>query len=157
MNDVPDLRRMTADDLDTVVAIEQRAFSHPWSRKLYEDALSSYQCHVLEQDGRHLGHAVMQYIVDEAHLLNIVIAVDHQGQGLGARLLEQLLEQARERNCSSCFLEVRESNDSAYRLYERFGFNEIDRRRNYYPTSSGHEDARVMVCTLAADWPPENL
>ncbi len=146
------VRPMSAADLDAVIAIEQRAFSHPWSRKLYQDALDSYQCHVLEQGGRHLGHVVMQYIVDEAHLLNIVIAVEQQGKGLGSQLLEFALEQARQRDCGSCFLEVRASNTAAYGLYERHGFNEIDRRRNYYPTASGHEDALVMVCTLADDW-----
>ncbi len=148
-------RPMTADDLDAVVSIERQAFSHPWSRRLYEDALGSYQCHVLEQNDRHLGHVVMQYIVDEAHLLNIVIAVEQQGRGLGSRLLELALGEAHRRECRSCFLEVRESNGAAYALYERHGFNEIDRRRNYYPTAAGHEDALVMVCTLAADWPPE--
>lgn len=146
------IRPMQQTDLDRVVAIEQRAFSHPWSRKLYEDALDSYQCHVLEQDGQHLGHVVMQYILDEAHLLNIVVAVEWQGQGLGNYLLEFALQQARERSCASCFLEVRESNTTAYGLYERQGFNEIDRRRNYYPTADGHEDALVMVCTLADEW-----
>ena len=151
------IRPMTADDLDTVVAIEQRAFSHPWSRKLYADALSSYQCHVLERDGQHLGHVVMQYILDEAHLLNIVIAVEQQGRGLGSYLLEFALQEARARNCVSCFLEVRESNTPAYGLYERHGFNEIDRRRNYYPTAEGHEDALVMVCTLEASLPPDFL
>lgn len=153
----PVIRRMTPADLDTVVAIEQRAFSHPWSRKLYEDALTSYQCHVLEQHGQHLGHVVMQYILDEAHLLNIVIAVEQQGKGFGSLLLEFALQQAQTRDCNSCFLEVRESNTPAHSLYERHGFNEIDRRRNYYPTASGHEDALVMVCTLTADWPPNFL
>lgn len=157
MPDALTVRAMTAADLDAVVAIEHKAFSHPWSRKLYEDALGSYECHVLEQNGQHLGHVVMQYIVDEAHLLNIVIAVDQQGRGLGSYLLELVLQQARERDCSSCFLEVRESNTAAYGLYERHGFNEIDRRRNYYPTAEGHEDALVMVCTLTSDWPPELL
>ena len=48
-----------------------------------------------------------------------------------------------------CFLEVRASNHSAYRLYERYGFNEIGRRRNYYPAAGGgSEDALVMACTL---------
>lgn len=152
MTKSPVIRPMNVADLDTVVAIEQRAFSHPWSRKLYQDALNSYQCHVLEQDGRHLGHAVMQYIVDEAHLLNIVIAVEQQGRGLGSHLLECVLEQARQRDCASCFLDVRESNTAAYGLYERHGFNEIDRRRNYYPTADGQEDALVMVCSLSESW-----
>lgn len=157
MSDALTVRQMTAADLDSVVAIERKAFSHPWSRQLYEDALDNYECLVLEQNNQHVGHVVMQYIVDEAHLLNIVIAVDQQGRGLGSHLLELVLQQAQERNCSSCFLEVRESNTAAYALYERHGFNEIDRRRNYYPTASGHEDALVMVCTLTSDWPSEFL
>lgn len=146
------VRPMRTEDLDSVVAIEQQAFSHPWSRRLYQDALDSYQCLVLEQDGQHLGHVVMQYIVDEAHLLNIVIAVEQQGRGLGSALLDYVLQQSRQRGCASCFLEVRASNTAAYGLYERHGFNEIDRRRNYYPTTSGHEDALVMVCSLAESW-----
>jgi len=47
-----------------------------------------------------------------------------------------------------CFLEVRASNQSAYRLYERYGFNEIGRRRDYYPVAGGREDALVMACPL---------
>lgn len=152
MTDGLQIRPMRLDDLSGVVAIEQAAFSHPWSRKLYESALDSYQCHVLERNGEHLGHVVMQYILDEAHLLNIVVAVQQQGQGLGGYLLNFALQQARERSCNSCFLEVRESNTAAYALYERYGFNEIDRRRNYYPTAAGHEDALVMVCTLEVNW-----
>ena len=52
------------------------------------------------------------------------------------------------RNGRECFLEVRASNQSAYRLYERYGFNEVGRRRDYYPAVGGREDALVMACTL---------
>jgi ribosomal-protein-alanine N-acetyltransferase len=51
-------------------------------------------------------------------------------------------------NGRECFLEVRSSNQSAYRLYERYGFNEIGRRRDYYPAVGGREDALVMACSL---------
>ncbi len=146
-----EFRRMLADDLDQVVALEQQAFSHPWSRKLYADALSSYECWMMTADNQHVGHGVISQIVDEAHLLNIAIAVEQQGQGLGLQLLEHLMQRASARGCVECFLELRASNQSAYRLYERFGFNEIGRRRDYYPALNGHEDALVMVCTLFAD------
>ena len=53
-----------------------------------------------------------------------------------------------ERGGRECFLEVRASNTSAYRLYERYGFNEVGRRRGYYPSAEGREDALVMACTL---------
>ena len=58
------------------------------------------------------------------------------------------MRRALELNAGMCFLEVRVSNQSAYRLYERYGFNEIGRRRDYYPTVDGKEDALVMACTL---------
>lgn len=151
MTDNIQFRRMQSADLEQVIALEQQAFSHPWTLKLYEDALTSYECWVMLVDGQHVGHGVISQVLDEAHLLNIAIAVDQQGRGLGLQLLEHLMLRATERGCVECFLELRASNQSAYRLYERFGFNEIGRRRDYYPAPGGHEDALVMVCTLFAD------
>lgn len=141
-------RPMQAEDLDAVLAIEQRAFSHPWSHKLYTDALTRYQCWIMERGAQHIGHAVMQYIVDEAHLLNIVIGVEQQSQGYGRQLLEFVLEQAEQQGSKECYLELRQSNHAAYALYEQLGFNEIGRRNNYYPAAQGQEDAIVMACTL---------
>lgn len=141
---------MGAQDLDAVVRNEQAAFSHPWSRKLFEDGLSSYQCWVLRVDDEIAGHGVLQFILDEAHLLNITVAPQYQGRGLGRQLLEHLMQQALARDAKECFLELRASNQTAYALYESYGFNEIGRRRNYYPAESGREDALVMVCTLLA-------
>ena len=59
-----------------------------------------------------------------------------------------LIGHARSRGANDSFLEVRASNQSAYRLYERYGFNEVGRRRDYYPAVGGREDALVMVCPL---------
>lgn len=142
-------RRMTDADLDTVLEIERAAFSHPWSPGIFRDALNSYECWVMFENQRQVGHGVIDLILDEAHLLNITVAPDCQGRGLGLALLNHLMKRARERGGQECFLEVRASNTHAYRLYERFGFNEIGRRRNYYPAAAGgSEDALVMACTL---------
>mgnify|MGYP003593427934 FL=1 len=151
MTDRVQFRPMQAGDLDSVVALERQAFSHPWTRALYLDALTSYECWMMYWHDQHVGHGVISQIVDEAHLLNIAIAVEQQGKGLGYQLLEHLMRRASQRGCVECFLEVRASNLSAYALYERYGFNEIGRRRDYYPTHDGHEDALVMACTLFAD------
>jgi [ribosomal protein S18]-alanine N-acetyltransferase len=67
---------------------------------------------------------------------------------LGLLLLDKLMKRAYEINGRECFLELRASNQSAYRLYERYGFNEVGRRRDYYPAVGGREDALVMACTL---------
>lgn len=146
-----EFRPMQAQDIDAVIALERQAFSHPWSRQLYIDALTRYECWMMYVDKQHVGHGVISQVVDEAHLLNIAIAVEQQGQGLGVQLLEHLMQRAIARGCVECFLELRASNHSAYALYERYGFNEIGRRRDYYPAPDGFEDALVMVCSLVAD------
>lgn len=141
-------RDMTAADLDAVMRVEAAAFSHPWSRQLFADSIGSYDCQLLLLDGVQVGHGVVQSILDEAHLLNLTIDPACQGRGLGRQLLEQLMRRAAERGARECFLELRASNLPAYRLYEGFGFNEIGRRRGYYPGSQGREDALVMACSV---------
>lgn len=148
MNDMISFRPMTEADLDAVLKIEYAAFSHPWTRGIFLDALKSYECWLMFEGSQQVGHGVIQVVFDEAHLLNLTVKPQSQGRGLGLRLLEHLMARSRERQAAECFLEVRASNGPAYRLYERYGFNEIGRRRDYYPAASGREDALVMVCTL---------
>ncbi|WEJ71443.1 ribosomal protein S18-alanine N-acetyltransferase [Pseudomonas sp. PSE14] len=148
MSDAVSFRPMTEADLDAVLKIEYAAFSHPWTRGIFTDALNSYECWVMFEGTQQVGHGVIQLILDEAHLLNITVKPENQGRGLGLTLLEHLMKRAHERGAVECFLEVRESNQPAYRLYERYGFNEVGRRRGYYPAVGGREDALVMACTL---------
>ena len=85
-------------------------------------------------------------------LAHLSLQQPNQRQAFGATLLlERLMQRALELKAGECFLEVRASNQSAYRLYERYGFNEVGRRRDYYPAVGGREDALVMACTLL-DW-----
>jgi [ribosomal protein S18]-alanine N-acetyltransferase len=100
------------------------------------------------EGAQQVGHGVINVIIDEAHLLNITVKPESQGRGLGLRLLEHLMSRAYQMNGRECFLELRASNQAAYRLYERYGFNEVGRRRDYYPAVGGSEDALVMACTL---------
>ena len=147
MSDAVSFRPMTEADLDAVLKIEYAAFSHPWTRGTFADGLKSYECWVMFEGSQQVGHGVIQVILDEAHLLNITVKPENQGRGLGMRLLEELMARAYEMGGRECFLEVRASNP-AYRLYERYGFNEVGRRRDYYPAVGGREDALVMACTL---------
>ncbi|HEX8542245.1 alanine acetyltransferase [Pseudomonas syringae] len=148
MSDAVTFRPMTEADLDAVLKIEYAAFSHPWTRGIFLDGLKSYEIWLMFEGAQQVGHGVVQVIIDEAHLLNITVKPESQGRGLGLRLLEHLMSRAYALNARECFLELRDSNRSAYRLYERFGFNEIGRRRDYYPAVGGREDALVMACTL---------
>jgi ribosomal-protein-alanine N-acetyltransferase len=148
MSDAISFRPMTEADIEAVLKIEYAAFSHPWTRGIFLDSLKSYDCWVMFDGQQQVGHGVINVIIDEAHLLNITIKPESQGRGFGLLLLERLMQRAMQLKAGECFLEVRASNQSAYRLYERYGFNEIGRRRDYYPAVGGREDALVMACTL---------
>lgn len=148
MSDAVTFRPMTEADLDAVLKIEYAAFSHPWTRGIFLDGLKSYEIWLMFEGEQQVGHGVINVIIDEAHLLNITVKPESQGRGLGLLLLDRLMKRAYEINGRECFLELRASNQSAYRLYERYGFNEIGRRRDYYPAIGGREDALVMACTL---------
>lgn len=146
------LRPMREDDLDAVIAIEQRAYPFPWTRGILRDCLrADYPAWVLLQGGAIIGYGVLSIAADEAHILNICTAPEAQGRGHGRRLLRSLLQIARGRGVRRMFLEVRPSNPHAIALYHDEGFNEIGRRPRYYPAKDGREDALVMAMELFAD------
>lgn len=142
-------RAMSVDDLEVVLANEFRAYEFPWSRGNFVDCLrGNYECRVLLAGDDIVGHGVLSYAAGEAHVLNVCVSVDYQGRGFGRQLLMHLLERGELRGADVIFLEVRASNTVAAALYESVGFNEIGRRRNYYPAREGHEDARVLALQL---------
>ena len=144
-----ELLPMSERDLDEVLRIEYRAYSHPWSRTNFADSISSgYSCWVCRIGGEMVGYYVLMMAVDEAHLLNIAVAEKRQGLGFGARLLRQAMNAAWAAGASTLLLEVRPSNDRALALYRHFGFRQIGVRRGYYPAAGGREDALVLTHVL---------
>ncbi|MCX7626910.1 MAG: ribosomal protein S18-alanine N-acetyltransferase [Methylophilaceae bacterium] len=142
-------RPMQESDLDAIMGIEPRIYSHPWTRGNFADALrAGYSCWVGEVEGALIGYAVLMTVLDEAHLLNLSIAREYQGQGLGSDLLRHVIEVARGHGAQTMFLEVRPSNHAARALYEKMGFNEFSIRKGYYPAAQGREDAILMGLVL---------
>jgi ribosomal-protein-alanine N-acetyltransferase len=157
---------MTTADLDAVHALETSAYAHPWSRKHFRDSLQAgYPAVMLlgdslpgemtasvRVDGRHLlGYLVAMSGVDEVHLLNITVAPAHQRQGWARFMLDALTLWSRGQQAHWLWLEVRESNAPARRLYERYGFTQVGVRKGYYPTGQiQREDAVVMSLQLEA-------
>ena len=95
-----------------------------------------------------MGYAVMSVAAGEANILNLCIHPNIQGQGLGRKLMEQLLMLARQQQADTVFLELRASNRAASSLYDAVGFNEMGVRQNYYPAKKGREDAILMAKVL---------
>lgn len=142
-------RPMQHEDLDAIMAIEPQIYSHPWSRGNFADSLhAGYSCWAYMHEGQLVGYAVMMLVLDEAHLLNISIAQQHQGRGMGRALLLHLMDAGRRHGAQMMFLEVRPSNLAARALYESMGFNEFSVRKGYYPAKQGREDAILMGSAL---------
>lgn len=140
---------MQVADLDTVMRIELVIYPFPWSLGNFRDSLNTgYSCWVFELDGRIAGYTVMMLVLDEAHLLNLSVAKEAQGQGYGDMLLSFIMDKAREHGALNMFLEVRVSNKVAISLYEKKGFNEMAIRPRYYPAENGREDAMLMGAAL---------
>lgn len=144
------LELLTLNRIDTVLEVEQRAYSHPWTRGNFTDALASgYQVQLLMGGEQLLGYFVAMPGVDEAHLLNITVAPQFQGQGWARVLLDALALWARGQGAQWLWLEVRVSNVRARHVYERGGFRHVGVRKRYYPAAGGErEDAVVMSLPL---------
>jgi ribosomal-protein-alanine N-acetyltransferase len=141
------LTRMQVDDLPEVLAIENDVYPFPWTHGNFLDSLySSYEIWIARDANAVLvGYLLLMLSVDEAHLLNIAVRRDLQGQGMGRMLLDHAVGLAREKGMQSILLEVRPSNDRAVVVYEHYGFAGIGVRKGYYPAGENRrEDAIVM-------------
>lgn len=140
---------MTQEDVPAIMSIELAAYPFPWTVGIFRDCLRvGYPGWVLERDGVIVAYAVASHGAGEGHLLNLCVTPALQRQGLALVLLERVVRDVRTLECNQLFLEVRESNLSAIKLYLRFGFSEIGRRRKYYPAENGREDAMVLMYDL---------
>jgi ribosomal-protein-alanine N-acetyltransferase len=140
---------MTESRLDAVVAVERRAYAHPWTHGNFADSLrSGYQAQLLCAGEVILGYFVAMRGVDEVHLLNITVDPTYQGQGWGRVMLDALALWSRGQGAQWLWLEVRTSNLRAQRVYERYGLRRVGERKNYYPADRGREDAIVMSYQL---------
>lgn len=142
-------RLMTEYDMPVILDIEKRSYQFPWSEGIFHDCLRfGYSSWVIEVERQVIGYGVMSLAVNECHILNLCVDPDEQGQGVGRRMLHQLLIIARARKADTAFLEVRPTNYQALSLYFSEGFNEIGLRKNYYPALFGREDAIILAKTL---------
>lgn len=144
------IRLMQAADVEAVAKIERSVQSHPWTLKQFQDAVTAYQSTVIEVQGQVAGFCILQPVLDEANLLLMAIDPVQQGQGLGYQLLEASVAMLKN-NPVQIFLEVRESNLAAIKLYEKSGFHQIDLRKNYYPNANGSREHAIIMVKACTD------
>lgn len=142
------LRPARAEDLSAVAAIEAACFkSDPWPRQSFEAFLdrrgvSFMVAEDAESAAGILGYVILLCVADEGELLNLAVAHDSRRGGVGAALLRHVLDLAAAHGIRTVYLEVRDSNDAARKLYSSHGFIEVGRRRRYYERPV--EDALIL-------------
>ncbi|HUO58450.1 MAG TPA: ribosomal protein S18-alanine N-acetyltransferase [bacterium] len=138
-------RPMLEVDLEQVVEIEKASMPSPWSKELFEEELRREAAHyfVVEENERVAGYMGYWEAPEEAHIINLAIGPAFRRRGLGRKMVEACLSFATKRGARLATLEVRESNETARRLYEKCGFRFVAIRKKYY--SDNQEDAVVMI------------
>lgn len=145
----PLIHRLGSEDVDRIYAIEILAYPFPWTRGIFEDCFRvGYDCFGLQIGKDLAGYTIFSFAASEAHLLNLCIHPDWQHRGFGSLLLEYAINHVARLDNEAMFLEVRESNPRAAKLYKNRGFKIIGRRRSYYEAGNGREDAIVMRLKL---------
>ncbi len=135
-----------ARDLDAIVEIEHASFANPWTREMFEHEFEhaevSHTLVIRTPATRVAGFCIFWIVFDETHINNLAVRPDCRHAGLGEALLRAALDQAVASGGRRATLEVRRSNATAIRLYERFGFRMGGIRPAYY--SNPVEDALVL-------------
>jgi ribosomal-protein-alanine N-acetyltransferase len=144
------MRVITVDLLDAVLAIEVQSYAFPWTRGNFIDSIAAgYLTRALmSDDGELIGYFVAMPGFEEMHLLNVTVSPRHEGRGHARRLLAELYALSSSFAASALWLEVRESNARARALYEREGFAEAGRRRDYYPAPQGRREDAILMTRL---------
>jgi ribosomal-protein-alanine N-acetyltransferase len=145
------IREAVPEDVPQLFLLEQACFGDPWSQKSLRDTLNEEHSFfaVAEEDGRIYGYLNTTYVLDEMNLNRICVLPEYRRSGVGSALMQQMFTCAQQRQIRALYLEVRESNENAQRVYRRFGFQVVGRRAGFYqnPTEAG----LVMSASVSAN------
>ncbi len=136
---------MDRSHLAAVAALERLCFTTPWNEAMLEEELYNDTASFIvaqRDDGEVLGYAGLHVILDEGYIDNVAVRPEYRRQGVADRLLDVFCRFGQAR-LAFLTLEVRPSNTAAVALYEKHGFAEAGRRKNYYENPT--EDALLLT------------
>ncbi len=156
MHDLKTLRleRLREEHIPAILQIEKVANGAPWSERSFRNELSHphgvFFTALLE--GKVVGYGGVWLLVDEAHITTVAVEETLRRNGIGRRIMLDLLKAAKERGMTCSTLEVRAGNVGAIKLYEGLGYAVTATRKGYYPDNK--EDAVVMWMYELDKWEP---
>ena len=135
---------MNASHVAQIAALEKICFSDPWSERSIASELDNKLAFwLVATEGEQVtGYIGSQTVMDETDMMNVAVHPDFRRQGIAEVLVSTLVEKLKEMRSHCLTLEVRASNAPAIALYEKLGFAEIGRRKNYY--RNPREDALIL-------------
>ena len=140
--------KMTEEHTEALSELDKICFSVPWSKALFDGEVKNPNAYYLvaTDSGVPVGYCGIQTVLDEGDITNIAVLPDYRKSGIASSLLKGITEYAISKEISFITLEVRESNINAIKLYEKFGFEFVGKRKNYYPDN--RETALLMTKQL---------
>lgn len=138
------IEKMTKEDIDGILEVENSSFSVPWTRGSFEGEIKNSRANYLvaKIDEKIVGYVGVWIILDEGHITNVAVHKDYRSQKIGDKLVSEIINLCKEKNVVSITLEVRSSNTIAQNLYKKYGFTFAGIRKEYY--SDNKEDALLM-------------
>jgi ribosomal-protein-alanine N-acetyltransferase len=128
-------------DVSAVLALEEASQPQPWTEGIFNDELSAEnRTYLVAEDDSVVGFGGVMVIGDEAHITNLLVAPEQRGQGVGRRLMVELIQSAISEGARHLTLEVRSENDAARSLYSGLGLAPVGVRPGYYDD----DDALIM-------------
>ena len=140
------IRPMVVSDINSVVEIEKESYGeHHWSRESFFNELSNDFAHyfcAIDTDNNLIGYIGTWQILEEAHITNVSVKPNFRRRKIGEALVYTAIENCRNNGIKYITLEVRQSNEKAIKLYEKYGFKSLGARKQYY--QDNNEDALIM-------------
>lgn len=148
------IRSLTPEDIPELVLIDSISNSPPWSQRMFDQELeSSFSLQAIAVlDEKPVAFGIGWKVRDVAQILEFAVTPQERRKGIGSKILKHLMQIAREKGCARMELELRSQNLSALEFYRKFGFRQVGKRKNFYPSSlplTMGEDALLMECVLS--------
>ncbi len=142
-----EITKMQLSDLEQIKEKLLEDFDDFWTVNILKEEIQSEKSQyiVAKQNQGIVGFAGIRIIIDEVEIMNIVVRKDKRQEGIGSRLLQEILKTAKEQNAQVVILEVNEKNQPAIKLYQKFGFEQIGLRKKYYHNT---DNAIIMSCQV---------
>lgn len=142
------------EHVDPIMVIEAESNGSPWVRASFEQEIGHPPSEFLaaKAGGEVVGYAGAWIVADECHITTVAVSPTMRRQGIGRKLMVDLLSRCRDRGAVCATLEVRAGNEAAIKMYEDLGFVSAGVRKAYYPNN--REDAVIMWLNDLTGWKP---